>query len=103
MALLKSTARETRPPQQATRRRTPRRPINANSPAHRGDARLAWVLIAPSFIGFAVFAVYPTLRGLYLSFTDFKVLTPPSWVGFDNHVKLAGDQFFWSSLGSGIK
>ncbi|MBM0257764.1 sugar ABC transporter permease [Micromonospora sp. 4G55] len=100
MALLESTARDTRPPQQAARRRRAlRRPINANSPAHRGDARLAWVLIAPSFIGFAVFAVYPTLRGLYLSFTDFQVLTPPTWVGLDNYVKLADDEVFWSSLG----
>ncbi|MEU7821700.1 sugar ABC transporter permease [Catellatospora sp. NPDC049111] len=73
--------------------------MNADSPAHRGDARLAWVLIAPSLIGFAVFAVYPTLRGLYLSFTDFAVLTPPTWVGFDNYVKLAADDVFWSALG----
>ncbi|MDZ5445963.1 hypothetical protein U2F26_25065 [Micromonospora sp. 4G57] len=84
------------------RRKTPRRPINASSPAHCGDARLAWALIAPSFVGFAVFAVYPTLRGLYLSFAGYKVLTRPSWVGFGNHVKPAGDQFFWCSLGAGI-
>jgi hypothetical protein len=25
------------------------------------------------------------------------------WVGFDNYVKIAGDEFFRSSLGSGIK
>jgi ABC-type sugar transport system permease subunit len=104
MALLDSTASETRPPQPATprpttRRGKTRRPVNAKSPARRGDARLAWVLIAPAFIGFAVFAVYPTLRGFYLSFTDFQVLTPPTWVGFDNWVKLASDDVFWSSLG----
>ncbi|MBM0224472.1 MULTISPECIES: sugar ABC transporter permease [Micromonospora] len=81
------------------RRKTPRRPINASSPAHRGDARLAWALIAPSFVGFAV---YPALRGLCLSFAGYAVLTRPRWVGFGNHVKLAGDQFFWCSLGAGI-
>src|SRR4051812_35001221 len=98
MALLESTARDKRPPRPTTRRQERRRrrasgrPINANSPARRGDARLAWLLIAPAFIGFAVFAVYPTLRGLYLSFTDFQVFTPPTWVGLDNYAKLAVDE-----------
>jgi len=73
--------------------------INSHSPAHRRDGRLAWVLIAPALVGFLVFFLYPTLRGIYLSFTDFKVLTPPTFTGFDNFVRLFGDQVFWSSLG----
>jgi ABC-type sugar transport system permease subunit len=73
--------------------------VNAHSPAHRRDGRLAWVLIAPALIGFVVFFLYPTLRGIYLSFTDFKVLTPPVWTGLDNVTRLLGDQVFWSSLG----
>ncbi|WP_020013029.1 carbohydrate ABC transporter permease [Promicromonospora sukumoe] len=69
------------------------------SPAHRGDARLAWVLIAPAVIGFLAFAAYPTLRGIYLSFTDFRVLTPPQWTGLDNLKRLVADEVFWHSLG----
>ncbi|WP_310796055.1 carbohydrate ABC transporter permease [Herbiconiux gentiana] len=57
------------------------------------------MLIAPALVGFLVFFLYPTLRGIYLSFTDFKVLTPPTFTGFDNFVRLFGDQVFWSSLG----
>ncbi|PUB24775.1 carbohydrate ABC transporter membrane protein 1 (CUT1 family) [Promicromonospora sp. AC04] len=71
----------------------------SGSPAHRGDARLAWLLVAPAAVGFLVFAVYPTLRGVYLSFTEFRVLTPPTWVGLDNFAELAGDDVFWGSLG----
>ena len=71
----------------------------SGSPAHRGDARLAWVLIAPAVIGFLVFAAYPTLRGIYLSFTDFRVLTPPQWTGLDNLKRLVADEVFWHSLG----
>jgi multiple sugar transport system permease protein len=100
MAVMESTAREQRPPREATRGGgKTRRPARANSPAHRGDGRLAWVLIAPALVGFLVFAAYPTLRGIYLSFTDFHVLTPPEWVGFANYVELAQDDVFWSSLG----
>ncbi|PJJ73355.1 multiple sugar transport system permease protein [Diaminobutyricimonas aerilata] len=72
--------------------------INAHAPAHRGDARLAWILITPALVGFLVFAAYPTVRGIYLSFTDFRVLTPPTWTGLDNVVRLFGDSVFWSSL-----
>jgi multiple sugar transport system permease protein len=80
-------------------RRSGRRVINAAAPSHRGDGRLAWVLIAPALVGFLVFALYPTLRGVYLSFTEFRVLTPPTWVGLDNFVELVGDSVFWQALG----
>ncbi|MCU1578108.1 MAG: sugar transporter permease [Rhodoglobus sp.] len=71
---------------------------NLNSPAHRGDGKLAWILITPAIIGFLAFFAYPTIRGIYLSFTDFKVFTPPVWVGLDNFVELIGDDVFWNSL-----
>jgi ABC-type sugar transport system permease subunit len=67
--------------------------------AHRGDARLAWILIAPSVVGFAVFAAYPTIESLYLSFTNFRVLTAPTWVGLDNYTRMLSDPVFWSSMG----
>ncbi|MFE2734903.1 carbohydrate ABC transporter permease [Streptomyces sp. NPDC056723] len=70
----------------------------SRNPAHRNDWRLALLLIAPAVLGFAVFAVYPTLRGVYLSFTDFKILTPPVWTGLDNIRTLIGDEKFWHSL-----
>jgi ABC-type sugar transport system permease subunit len=72
--------------------------VNAHAPAHRGDGRLAWILIAPALIGFLVFFVYPTIRGIYLSFTDFKVLTPPTWIGLDNFKQMLGDDVFWNAL-----
>ena len=74
------------------------RPRKGYSAATRHDARLAWILIAPSVLGFIVFAAYPTVRGIYLSFTDFRVLTPPVWAGLDNYIALAGDAVFWRSL-----
>jgi multiple sugar transport system permease protein len=80
-------------------RRRSRRNVNAAAPSHRGDARLAWVLIAPAMIGFLVFAVYPTVRGIYLSFTDFRVLSAPEWVGLDNFAQLLRDDVFWNALG----
>ncbi|MEV6424663.1 sugar ABC transporter permease [Streptomyces sp. NPDC051662] len=64
----------------------------------RGDARLAWLLISPAVIGFLVFFAYPTLRGIYFSFTEFHILTPARWIGFDNFRELFSDSVFWQSL-----
>lgn len=66
--------------------------------AHRRDGRIAWLLIAPSVVGFLAFAAYPTLRSIALSFTDFRVLTPPTWIGLDNYAELLADAVFWRSL-----
>lgn len=78
----------------ASRRRTD----NHVAAAHRNDWRLAWVLIAPSLVGFSVFAAYPALRSIYLSFTDYRVLTPPSWVGLENYSRMFSDPVFRHSL-----
>ncbi|MFD7026245.1 carbohydrate ABC transporter permease [Promicromonospora sukumoe] len=94
-----STTTPARAPRAAGSERTTRPVRRAGSPAHRGDARLAWVLVAPAIVGFLVFAAYPTLRGIYLSFTDFRVLTPPQWTGLDNLRRLVADEVFWHSLG----
>ncbi|MER5194244.1 carbohydrate ABC transporter permease [Streptomyces sp. NPDC002755] len=78
----------------ATEPRTGRRGAGGS----RGDGRLAAVFIAPALLGFVVFLLWPTLRGIYLSFTRFNLLTPAEWVGFDNYVRMVHDPIFWSSL-----
>ncbi|HEX3788021.1 MAG TPA: sugar ABC transporter permease [Pseudonocardiaceae bacterium] len=71
----------------------------AATPVHRHDGRLAWLLITPAAVGFLVFAAYPLVRGVYLSFTSFHVLTAPVWTGLANIRELLQDDTFWSSLG----
>jgi multiple sugar transport system permease protein len=66
--------------------------------ARRRDLPVALLLILPAVVGFAIFFAYPTLRGIYLSFTDFHVLTPPNWVGLANFREMFGDDTFWHSL-----
>ena len=68
------------------------------SPAHRGDWRLALILILPATAGFIAFAAYPALRGIYLSFTDFRILSPATWSGLANYRQLLSDGVFWNSL-----
>jgi multiple sugar transport system permease protein len=65
----------------------------------RDDTRLALLFIAPALVGFLVFLVWPTVRGIYLSFTKFNLLTPPDFVGLDNYVRMVQDPIFWNALG----
>jgi multiple sugar transport system permease protein len=81
----------------AARRSKRRVSTGSSSPLHRGDWRLAWLLIAPAMAGFAVFAVYPLARGFYLSFTTFHVLSPAQWTGLANYRELLHDDVFWNS------
>jgi len=64
----------------------------------RNDLWLALVFIAPAAVGFAVFLAWPTVRGIYLSFTSYNLLTPPEFTGLQNYVRLAQDSIFWHSM-----
>jgi len=56
------------------------------------------VFIAPAAVGFAVFLAWPTIRGIFLSFTSYNLLTPPEFTGLQNYVRLAQDSIFWHSM-----
>ncbi|GAA0374356.1 carbohydrate ABC transporter permease [Bacillus horti] len=60
---------------------------------------IAYGFISPWLIGFLGIVVGPMLYSLYLSFTDYNLLSPPSWIGLDNYVRMfTQDDRFWTSL-----
>nr|WP_168515066.1 sugar ABC transporter permease [Streptomyces sp. S1D4-11]QIZ00459.1 sugar ABC transporter permease [Streptomyces sp. S1D4-11] len=85
-------------PSKGSNRKARRSSATRSAAARRRDLPVALLLILPAVIGFATFYAYPTLRGIYLSFTDFHVLTPPQWVGLANFREMFGDDVFWHSL-----
>jgi multiple sugar transport system permease protein len=64
----------------------------------RDDTRLALLFIAPALVGFLAFYIWPLLRGIYLSFTKFNLLTPPEFNGLTNYVRMVHDPVFWNAL-----
>jgi cellobiose transport system permease protein len=58
----------------------------------------AYAAIAPFFILFLCFGLYPTAYSLVLSFQKWNGLGSPEWVGLDNYVRLATDETFWLSV-----
>ena len=58
-----------------------------------------YVFIAPFIIGLLAFTVIPFFTSLYLAFTEYNVLTPPKWIGFDNFKRMFfEDKYFWQSF-----
>lgn len=64
-----------------------------------GGWRTAWWFLLPSLIGFLAFFLIPTIRGIYLGFTDWNTLSNSGeFIGTENFEKLWGDPQFWRSM-----
>ncbi len=50
--------------------------------------KVAYIMCAPFFILFFVFTVLPVMLSIFFSFTEFNMLEPPVWVGFENYIHL---------------
>ncbi|MBS4218700.1 sugar ABC transporter permease [Bacillus sp. FJAT-49711] len=60
---------------------------------------VAYAFISPYLIGFLAFTLGPMIASLYLSFTDYDLLSSPKWVGFENYKKMfTADPRFLTSL-----
>jgi ABC-type sugar transport system permease subunit len=60
--------------------------------------RTPYLYIAPFFISFALFGLYPLLFSLQLSFSDYRIGRSISWVGLDNFERVIADPLFWQSM-----
>jgi multiple sugar transport system permease protein len=89
-----STVGERTAPPVPAARRTRGRGLTWNA-----ETKAALLFLAPSFLGFLVFYAYPTLRGFYLSFTDFNLLrNSGEWIGLRNYQAMLQDALFWNAL-----
>lgn len=58
----------------------------------RWDAPIAgYLFIAPWLIGFFGLTAYPMFLSLYYSFTNYTLLEPVKWVGFNNYTRIFMD------------
>jgi multiple sugar transport system permease protein len=61
----------------------------------RIEAFNGYVFVLPWFVGLLFLTVYPFSSGIYYSFTEFDILTPPKWVGMRNYADiLTNDERF---------
>ena len=56
-------------------------------------------MLAPFLAAFTVFVVVPVLFSFVLSFTQFNMVQRPSWVGFENYLRMfLDDRIFLIAL-----
>src|SRR5262245_14012312 len=58
-----------------------------------------YLFASPWIIGLIIFTIGPMITSLYLSFTDYAVITSPNWVGLDNYIHMFTDDLLvWQAL-----
>lgn len=60
----------------------------------RRETLAAWLFILPALVGFLVFFAVPAVRGVFISFTDWDLLTSPEQIGTENYRELWADDDF---------
>jgi len=66
---------------------------------HWSHYRAGYLFIAPAFVLYAVFMIYPFLVSIYYSLTDWDGASAvKEWVGLGNYIDLVGDGRMWKSL-----
>jgi multiple sugar transport system permease protein len=61
------------------------------------------VYLAPALVFVGFFTAYPFFRMVWVSLNNWTLITPPSFVGFDNFTRAFEDRQFWVSLGFTLK
>lgn len=61
-----------------------------------------YLFIAPAFLLYAAFALYPLVRAGQFSLYDWSGLGPATFVGFQNYLDLAGDDRFLQAIGHAL-
>jgi len=56
------------------------------------------LFIAPFFILFAIFGLFPYLYAFLLSFQEWDGISPSRWVGLENYSTLMSDAVWWKAL-----
>nr|WP_246505057.1 sugar ABC transporter permease [Microvirga antarctica] len=55
----------------------------------------AWTFLAVPILFYSVIRFWPTLQAIGLSFTNWNLMRPASFVGLENYTRLVQDPLFW--------
>ena len=70
-------------------------------PARKGRRRnlaYPYLFIAPFYLLFLIFQLYPMIWSLVLSFYKWNGISPQTFVGLKNYQRVLTDQMFWESM-----
>ncbi len=57
-----------------------------------------YLYIAPFFVLFGIFGLYPMLWTLWMSLHDWDLVGSHTFIGLENYSTLLGDEYFWNAV-----
>jgi len=61
-----------------------------------------WWYLLPGFVLLTGVVLVPLVWNVYLSFTRYRGIRPPKWIGLENWARLTTDEKFWTSFGNSV-
>ena len=68
------------------------------SSGRRSHPLTPYLFLIPACVVLGTFVIYPALKAIYLSFTNFNMIREADFVGLANYINLWRDPFFWAAL-----
>lgn len=69
----------------------------------RGDGPATVLFLLPLLLVFGLFAWWPILSGLIISFQRTNLVDPPQWVGLANFERVFDDPLLWTAAGNTVQ
>ncbi|MEJ1991188.1 MAG: sugar ABC transporter permease [Maritimibacter sp.] len=66
--------------------------------SHRKAPSPFWIYLAPGLIGFTLVVGIPFLMNIGISFSKWRGIGMPTFIGLKNYARLMSDEAFWHSL-----
>lgn len=91
-------------PEKARKARPARTPDDEGLIPHRGKGGNLgfWLYLVPGLVLFTIIILVPLMWNIYLSFTEYRGIRPPEFIGLENWIELMGDEVFWASFRNSI-
>lgn len=64
----------------------------------QSNKAVPYLFLIPGSVILGAFIFYPMLQAIWMSFTDYNMITDPNYVGFANYSTLFEDELFWKTL-----
>ena len=81
-------------------RRSKKRHSESLLPASTGGG--FWWYLLPGFVLLTGVVLIPLVWNVYLSFTRYRGIRPPRWIGLENWSRLMSDEKFWTSFANSV-
>lgn len=89
-----------RPPKASRTKLPPEEPLIPQR--GRGGSAAYWLYLIPGLALLTLVVIIPLFWNFYLTFTEWRGIKPPEFIGLDNWIELMGDAKFWTSFGNSI-